>query len=165
MTSRRAGAPGRKSRSNASDTAARAWSRAIRLLTVHDRSEQELRGRLAAQGISASVIDATVGRLHELHYLDDRRFARGVAESAVRRGHGSDWVRAQLVAKGVAEALIDEALQNAFTDETELARQALARRYPKAPRAVADRARAARFLLRQGYPEDVVYAILGEHSC
>ena len=165
MTSTRVAGPSPKSRSNASDTAARAWECAIRLLTAHDRSEHELRSRLAAQGISASAIHATIRRLHRLHYLDDRRFARGTAESAARRGQGSERVRAQLVAKGVAETLIDEALQGAFADETQLARQALARRYPTAPTRPAEQAKAARYLLRQGFPEAVVRSVLGEEVC
>jgi regulatory protein len=165
MTSRRAADPGRTSRSNASDAAARAWERAVRLLTARDRSEQDVRDRLAAQSVSASIIDATIARLYELRYLDDRRFARSVAEYAVRRGHGRERVRAQLLARGVQEAVIAEVLQSAFADEMQLARQALARRYRRAPQAPADRARAAHFLLRQGYPEGVVYAVLGEDSC
>ena len=137
----------------------------MRLLAVHDRSEQEIRSRLAAQGVSASIVNATIRRLQELHYLDDRRFACGAAESAARRGHGSERVRAELAAKGVAESLIDAALHAAFADETELARRALHRRYPSEPRQPAERARAARQLLRQGFPEAVVAAILAEEFC
>ncbi len=157
--------PHPRSKSNASEAADRAWERAIRLLMVHDRTEQELRDRLAVQHASASVIDATIHRLYQLRYLDDRRVAQGVAESARRRGHGSARARAQLAARGVAEALIEEVLQAAFADEAELARRALVRRYPEAPRETADRAKAARFLLRQGYPEEVVSAVLGDEGC
>ncbi len=154
-----------RSKSNASDAAERAWKRAIRLLTVHDRTERELRERLADQHVSASLIDATIHRLYELHYLDDRRLAQGVAEAARRRGHGSVRARAQLAARGVDEALIEEVVPAAFADETELARRALARRHPGALREAAQRAKAARFLLRQGYPEEVVSAVLGDEVC
>lgn len=156
------GRDSRKSRSSASDAADAAWQRAVRILTVRDHSEHEIRERLAAAGASASTIDATVRRLRQLRYLDDRRFAHGAAESAARRGHGSERVRAELTAKGVAEPLVEEAVRAAFTDETELARQALARRYPTVVQAPAARAKAARFLLRQGFPEAIVSAVLGE---
>jgi regulatory protein len=138
------------------------WQRAVRLLAAHDRSEQEIRNRLASFDASPGAIDATVRRLRELHFLDERRFAHGVAEQAGRGGHGSEYVRAKLAAKGVAESLIDVAVSAAFDDESALARQALARRYPDAPSSAAERSKAARFLLQRGFPEAVVFAILGE---
>jgi regulatory protein len=156
----------RKSRSNASkpappDAAAHAWQRALRLLAAHDRSEHEIRNRLAARGIAPSSIDETVRRLLEHRYLDDRRLAHSVAEQACRRGYGSEYVRAQLATKGVAELLIDDALAAMFDDESALARRTLAQRYPDGPSS-AERSKAARFLLRRGFPEAVVFAILGE---
>ncbi len=140
------------------------WDRAVRLLALHDRSEHEIRARLAAAGAGAATINATVRRLKQLHYLDDRRFAQSVTEQALRRGYGSDYVRAQLAVKGVADTLIEAAVAASFGDETALARRALAHRYPTEPQRPAERARAARFLLRRGFPEAVVFAIL-EEAC
>jgi regulatory protein len=156
-----------RSRSNVSSGAARdptasAWERAVRLLVRHDRSEFEIRGRLAALEIAPPIIEATIRRLHELRYLDERRFAFAAAEQAAQRGHGSDYVRAQLTAKGVAEALIEDGIVATFDDETRLARAVLARRYPNEPQHPAERAKAARFLHQRGFPEAVVLAILGE---
>jgi regulatory protein len=141
---------------------AHAWQRAVRLLATHDRSESEIRCRLATDGSTPAVIERTIRRLHGLQYLDDRRFAAAAAEQAWRRGHGSEYVRAQLTTKGVAEALIAEIVAAAFSDETRLAREVLARRYPTAQQQPAARAKAARFLQQRGFPEAVVLAILGE---
>jgi regulatory protein len=140
----------------------RAWDRAIRLLAARDRSEQEIRSRLAAAGEPATSIAATVHRLRQRRYLDDRRFALGLAEQANRRGYGSEYVRAQLQHKGVADQVIEQALHANFADEVELARRALTRRFPEEPRQPAERAKAVRFLLRRGFPEAVVFAILDE---
>ena len=139
-----------------------AWQRAVRLLAAHDRSEHEVRERLVTQGLSPTIVSATVARLRELRYLDDQRFARGMAEHAVRRGRGSEYVRAQLGTKGVAEPLINEAIGAAFADEVDLARRVLARHDPSLPDDHSTRAKAARFLLRRGFPEAVIFAILGE---
>ena len=151
-----------KLKSSGSDAAADAWQRAVRLLAARDRSEQELRTRLAASGATAAIIERTVRRLRDLHYLDDRRVAHGAAEQARRRGHGSERVRTELTAKGIAESIVEAALAEHFTDEIALARQALARRYPALPQSVTERAKAARFLLQRGFPEAVVLAILEE---
>jgi regulatory protein len=121
-----------------------------------------MRARLVAAGATPAVVDGVVQRLYALHYLDDRRFAAGAAEATHRRGRGSEYVRAQLTAKGVAEELIDEAVDAAFTNETQLARSVLATRYPAEPQRPAERAKAARFLSQRGFPEAVVLAILGE---
>lgn len=151
-----------RSRSSASDAASHAWERAIRLLAARDRSEQEVRARLAAAGTSATTVAATIRRLRQRRYLDDQRFAAAVAERAALRGYGSEYVRAQLAHKGVAEEMIEQAVHASFEHEAELARRAVARHFPGQPRRPAERAKAARFLLRRGFPEAVVFAIVDE---
>lgn len=160
MTKARPKSP--RSRSNASDAAGDAWDRAVRLLAVHDRSEQEIRTRLADAGAAPATIDRTVRRLQHLGYLDDARCAAGAAEQAVRRGYGSAYVQAHLAARGVADGLIEAAIRANFGDEGKLARRALTHRYPTPPQQPRDRMKAARYLLRRGFPEEVVFAILGE---
>ena len=139
-----------------------AWQRAVRLLAAHDRSEQEIRDALAGAGVAAQRINATISRLRQLHFLDDRRLAAQVADRAARRGFGSERVRTELHARGVDAALVDAAVGAAFEDEMTLAQQAYARRFADAPLPLAQRAKAARFLLGRGFPEQVVLAILGE---
>ncbi len=142
------------------DPADQAWQRAVRWLAAHDRSEQELRLRLGALEITPAVIDQTIGRLRALRYLDETRFAHVTAEQAARRGRGSDYVRAQLVAKGVPEQLIDAAIGTAFADEAALARQVLSGRYQAPAAHRGARGKAARFLLQRGFPEAVVAAVV-----
>jgi regulatory protein len=151
-----------RSRSTASDAADHAWDRAIRLLAAHDRSEHEIRRRLVAGGESNTAVTATLRRLRRYGYVDDHRFASSVAEQARRRGYGSEYVRAQLEHKGVADQVIEQALRAGFDDEAELAERALARHFPEGLRQPAERAKAARFLLGRGFPETVVFAILDE---
>jgi len=157
----------RRSRSSASKATAgtpadRAWQYAVRLLAAHDRSTHEIRQRLEAFGATLRTVNGTVKRLHDLHYLDDQRFAHSAAAAAVRRGHGSERLRAELSAKGVADDRIDTAVAAAFADEPALARRVLDSRYPTPPTRPGERAKAARWLLQRGFPESVVLAILGE---
>src|SRR5262245_44347618 len=104
MTSKRAEGSTAGSRGSKSSASDRAWQHALRLLAARDRSEHEVRSRLAAHGDSPAVIGATVRRLRRLNYLDDARVAREAAAAAQRHGRGSKRVRAELAAKGVAEA-------------------------------------------------------------
>lgn len=152
----------RKSKSNASEAAERAWEHAIRLLARHDRSEHDLRCRLAAAGESEKTIAHTLRRLRERRYLDDERFAAATAEQAIRRGYGSEYVRARLEHHGIAAALIDAGLERLYPEEMARAAAVLRRRFPARPEPGPEHAKAARYLLRRGFPESVVFAILDE---
>lgn len=134
----------------------------MRLLARRDRSEQEMRARLAAAGQSEATITATIRRLRQRRYLDDQRFALATAEQAVRRGYGSDYLRARLQQYGIADGLVAEVVESAYGHESALARTLFERRFPVTPHRPSERAKAARFLLRRGFPEAVVFAILGE---
>lgn len=138
-----------------------AWHYALRVLSAADRSAHELRIRLEARGETAATIETTLTRLHRAGFLDDARVAANAAQVAVRRGHGSERVRAQLTARGIAATLIERAI-TAFDDETHLARAALTKRYRSAPRTAPERAKAARFLLQRGFPIAIVESVLGE---
>jgi regulatory protein len=140
----------------------RHWRYALRLLGARDRSEKEVRERLARREVETAEIEAIVRRLYRYRYLDDERFADAMARRAQRRGYGSRRVRADLKGKGIAKALIDEVVGTTFVDERELARRALSRRYKTAPEDDKTRARAARFLLQRGFPQRLVLAILKE---
>jgi regulatory protein len=152
----------RDGRGAATAPAEAAWQRAVRFLAAHDRSTHEVRTRLDASGAAPEIVAGTIRRLQELHYIDDERFARTAADNAARRGHGSERVRAELAAKGVAEPLVDAAIAAVFADEPALAQAALSRRFPTLPHTTRERAKAARFLLQRGFPEALVLAILGE---
>jgi regulatory protein len=143
-------------------TEAGEWRYALRLLGVRDRSEHEVRQRLAQRGLESDGIERIVQRLYRYRYLDDSRFAEGVAQRGARRGHGRIRVRSELAAKGIDKTVAEEAIASTFVDEETLARQALHKRYKTTPTDDAARARAARFLLQRGFPQRLVLAILKE---
>lgn len=134
----------------------------MRLLAVRDRSEHEIRSRLREAGASLATVTTIVRRLHDRGYLDDHRFALGMAERVARRGYGSEYLRATLEEHGVADAVIEAAYRVAYADEAGVARRVLGRRFGARPRTPAERGKAARFLAQRGFPEAVVFAILGE---
>lgn len=138
-----------------------AWQKAVRWLKVRDRSASEIKARLTAAGFSRSIVDQTLRRLATAGYVDDRRYANQVAEALRRRGCGSERVRATLTAAGVDDALIDSTAASVFADERQHAETVLAKRFGEIPSLPSERARAARFLARRGFPEDLVLAILG----
>ncbi|MDQ4142789.1 MAG: recombination regulator RecX [Actinomycetota bacterium] len=116
---------------DASDLEA-AMSRAGRLLTLRQRTESEIVDRLGTAGFAPPVVAEAVARLKELRLLDDATFARSwVGERLRRKGSGPALLRAELIDRGVDEAVVEEVLAEALPDEslraTEVATKLLGR--------------------------------------
>jgi regulatory protein len=131
---------------------------AARLLTRAPRTEADLEARLVARGYQKATAAKTVARCRELGYVGDERFAHDRAQGLRARGAGSLKIAADLVARGLPDALIEAAVFASLGDEPEVAwaRRVLERE------GAAKGARAWRLLASRGFPEDVVLAVAGE---
>ncbi len=111
---------------------------ALHYLERHGGSERQLR-RILDKRIRRSVeafgepgpeeaqplVDALVAKLTRLGYVDDQRVARSRARSLRGRGKSTRAIRAALSRLGIAEALIDDAIEG---DDLEAARTYVRRR-------------------------------------
>ncbi len=132
-------------------------SQALRLLSQREHSALELRRKLLRDGDDAAV-GAVVERLAESGLLSDERFAESYVRSRVERGQGPVKIRAGLLARGVADALIDSALGHLDEFWLQRARAALDKRFgDEAPADAHECGRRLRFLSQRGYPADVAY--------
>jgi regulatory protein len=153
-----------RSQSKSSKLPDEALQEATRYLGYRSRSEAEISKHLRQRGYDGATVERSIERLRELNYLNDRNFARDWAAAKISRaGYGPQRIATELQARGIAEALIQDTLGEAFTAGTEEqnARRTLAARYkhlnlsdPKEQR------RAAAFLQRQGYSSEVIFEIL-----
>lgn len=152
-----------------------ARERAYRLLAVRDRSEQELRQRLARIGFAPDVVEATISVLKRQKYLDDRSFAERFARSQLAtRPIGRRELERQLLQKGLNEELVRETLDRIYQDETEdrLAwGEALRRirRYRSEQDRNKVKNRVVSFLARRGFDWQAIQGVLDrweelEHS-
>jgi len=138
---------------------------ALRYLGFRSRSEAEVRRYLTQRGYLPAAIDGALSRLRSWNYLDDEAFARAWALGrAQNRGHGPRRIGQELRSKGVSQALVRDALHEAFdqVDEIAQAKRFLAKRF--AATALKDsktRAKAAAFLQRRGYSSKVIFDLLG----
>jgi regulatory protein len=149
--------------------AARARAVALELLARRAWTRRELGARLRRRGAPAEVAEAVVTDLEARRYVDDRAYAATWAASrAGGRAIGSRRLRQELLARGVARPLVDEAVRGAFVDADEEARaRAAAERRLPALRGAASgdvARRLAGYLLRRGYPSDVVRRVV-RRSC
>jgi regulatory protein len=84
-----------------------------RLLEARARSVDEVRRRLLRLGFRTDLVDAAIGRLRDLHYLDDDAFARAWVESRDRaKPRGEHALRRELELKGVDRAIVATVLED-----------------------------------------------------
>jgi len=131
---------------------------AARLLARAPRTEAELEARLVARGYRTVTAATTVDRCRELGYVGDAAFAHDRARALRARGAGSLRIAADLIGRGLPDALAAAAVEESRDGVTEVewARRALERH------ATAGSGRAWRWLLSRGFAEDVVVDLLGE---
>jgi regulatory protein len=124
---------------------------------VRWRSRQEIRRRLRSAGFEAEEIEQALVDLESVGLIEDDRFAREVVrDQAGRRLAGNRSIRANLLQKGVAPDVVDEALDEAGEEAeraAELARQRALRLTGLAPEAAYRRLNG--LLLRRGYAPGV----------
>ena len=142
-----------------------AYARALGRLARRDHSVEELRRALRRAGYGEAEIDHALARLTAERYLDDAGFAARFARSRIaRHGLGRHRVRQGLRARGVARATAEAGLQEALADVSEAETlEALARRYWRQHKDEAAPRRLQKlwvFLLRRGFPADLVGARL-----
>jgi regulatory protein len=140
-----------------------AMSRALHFLGYRARSEKELRDRLGRYGYGKETVQAVVGRLKELGYLDDEQFARFVAREKARR-YGPKRVLGELRKSGVDAELARGVVDEEFAGRSELeeASSAAARRYNKRG-SNAEARRVYGFLMRRGYSAGVCAEVAREY--
>jgi regulatory protein len=140
---------------------ARTFQRAAKLLAAKPRSIAELRERLAERCSNKAIVETVIARLREYGYLDDERYALTYASSKVRQQPvGRRRLQQSLVMKQVDRKVADEALDQVFaeTSEEDLIDQAIAKRVRLRgrPKTRAEAKSLFDYLLRQGFPFDLV---------
>jgi regulatory protein len=139
------------------------WRSAVRYLARFDRATAQVEQFLRRKGASSAQASHTVRRLIERRYLDDRAYAeRWIETRMVRRPGSRDCLKAELLAKGIAESVADGAIRTALreVDEAALARRALKARQQRGRRLSPFQ--ASRLLRQRGFEEETIKHILGE---
>ena len=134
-------------------------TRALRLLSGREHSRAELAKKLGDAADSGSI-DALLDHLESLDLLSDARFAQSYVRSRQAR-LGNRRLRQELKQKGVAEHLIDDALQDGTeSDDAMRAREVWRKKFGEQPTDARAWARQARFLQGRGFGADIIHRIL-----
>lgn len=148
-----------------------AYTSALRILQYRFNSEHELRRKLAAKRFAAAEIDAAIERLRKEKWIDDERFAGAFVRTRAAKKVGPARIKRELSAAGVDRATADRVLAENRDDErigsdlaaiVEKRRRIMIRRYgDEFVRSSEGKSRIASYLVRQGYPLDLIRRQLG----
>ena len=140
---------------------AAAWRFVVNSLAARAQSVAEIEAKLAARGVPADVAAPVVDEASRLGYLNDPELAGQLARGHRSRGYGRRRAEAELRRRGLGEADVAAALEEAYgdTDEVVLARAALGSR--TTADAKAER-RAVAFLVRRGFSPGAAWAVVRE---
>ncbi len=141
----------------------RAREYALRLLEYRERSEQEIKERMARKNYDERLIKNTIKSLKNHNLVNDRRFARMWAESCLRRSYGRWKVRSDLNKKGIDEEIVEEVLRESYSkvDEVQIALALIQKKWPfsKEEKNTLLR-RVSDFLKRRGFPFEVIAEVI-----
>ena len=112
------------------------WELALKALGARACSAGELRQKLRARATNLEDVDATLARLKEYRYLDDRRFAENYAAARLENQRlGKNRVTQELRRRRVAPSLAEAAVEKTYgqTDEVALIEEFIRRKYRSTP--------------------------------
>lgn len=153
---------------DAAETATLAVEQGARYLGHREHSAFELRTKLKRKGLPEAAIDSALAMFREQGLQSDVRFAESFVRSRVRRGYGPIRIRQDLVQRGVADPVIEEALTFSADYWLDIAEQAIDKKFGSLT-AIREAGRqndqdgwnkAARFLHNRGFPSDLIYRTL-----
>jgi regulatory protein len=143
----------------------------FRFLSVRPRSRKEIADYLRKktsknESDTSAVIEKVINRMTELGYIDDFKFAQWwVEQRQAFKPKGDQFIKRELMVKGVDRDLIDQALtQSDTSSQKELALTAVRKKLPlwsKLP-LIMQKQKLYSFLGRQGFDSDTIRSTIDE---
>ncbi|NIM19660.1 MAG: hypothetical protein GTO51_04675 [Candidatus Latescibacteria bacterium] len=143
----------------------RGKEKALKLLSIRSRSRHEIRTALDSLDLEASIRNGILDELEEFGYIDDNRFACEYIRAKVdSRQLGPHRLKFELTKRGVNQSIIDDALGEIFTGDTQedlawkIVRKKLSSQKPNEKTA----RRLSAMLRRKGFDFAVVNRVIYE---
>ena len=135
-------------------------TQALKLLARREHSARELTRKLKARGISDEDAAAAVSHAAAEGWQKDSRYAEMLVRTRVAGGYGPVRIEAELEVAGVSADDIRAALDAAGVDWHEQAAAVHAKRFGRAPKTSAERAKQYRYLQGRGFDSGQISAAL-----
>jgi regulatory protein len=148
------------------DPRQKAFERALKSISVRERTAGEVKQFLQRRGYEPDVIDDVIGGLREEGLVDDAGYARRFAEDRrLLDQWGNERIARDLERRGIARELVEQALAgHGHDDEMAVAVELLDRRFPMPFEGDRERDKAWRLLVRRGYEPELAYSAVRRHE-
>ncbi len=125
---------------------------AMHFLQSSDRTEHQLRHKLASLFYPEKIVDETVAYVKKYHYIDDIRFAVNYMECR-RDSRSMRQMEQELYQKGISKETFSEAVQQIDVpdEEEQIQKWLVKKNYSGISADRKEKERMYRFLLRKGY--------------
>ena len=139
-----------------------ARKKAMDFLARREYGQTELIRKLADKGYKRDIVELAVRQLTEDGLQNDDRFAEAFVQSRINQGKGPVRIRLDLGQRGIPNATIDLAIDEARADWHGLAGAVRQRKFgAQLPNDFKEKARQMRFLQYRGFEQDHVQAAVG----
>lgn len=129
--------------------------RALRLLAAREHSRAELERKLAPHAQDPDELRCTLDDLQTKGFLNEARAVQSVLHRRAPR-LGALRVKAELLQRGLHEALVGEAMDELAGTEAARAQAVWRKKFGAAPADATERARQMRFLAARGFAAELV---------
>ncbi len=134
-------------------------ARALDALARREHSRVELGRKLSAHSADEAELAQLLDELENRGWLSDARYAEQLVHARQSR-YGNRKIVYELREQGVAETLIEIALETLKTTEMERARTVWEKKFGAAAATAKERAQQIRFLQTRGFNPEVIYRVL-----
>ena len=138
-------------------------ARALDALARREHSRVEMSRKLSAHSADEDQVAQLLDELEARGWLSDARYAEQIAHARQSR-YGSRKIAYELREQGVAEALVEVALETLKTTELERARTVWMKKFGVAAVTAQERAQQARFMQMRGFDPQVIYRLLNSRD-
>ena len=136
-----------------------ARKKAMDFLARREYGQTELIRKLADKGYDRGVAEQAVNKLTEDGLQSDQHFAEAFVQSRINQGKGPVRIRLDLGQRGVGDAAIEYAIEDASANWFKLARDVRLRKFGAGkPSDFKVKAKQMRFLQYRGFEQDHVQA-------
>ena len=133
-----------------------AFDKALTHLSATQKTEKQVREFLKGKGYLPVVADYVVEKLRSYNFVNDEEYAQQYLESASKR-KGKKLIRMELRAKGVSDADIDGAFEDADEEKESAAARTLLEKYLRGKTLdMPTKQKAYRYLFGKGFDYEIV---------
>jgi regulatory protein len=136
---------------------------ALDLLAYREHSQAELIGKLRRRFQESIVIEEVVEQLQAENLQSDERYTETLVRYYGEGGKGPNYIRRELVIRGVCELIINEYLQDQDEYWLERIEQVSKKKYHFPPVDLQERAKRFRFFQSRGFTSEQIQYVLDFH--